>query len=163
MKINAFDASSRKHLGAASSERGLSSLLKKHGAVSVIGLSFDLGIPLDAMVMRVKGEPETVILASDGKEHWASRSVRDDTDPEKLGVTCCPTGDVVPVDSINLPFRPGEDAATDRGIVWISPGLKASAHLLLKPANIGGPDKPFDIVTAARQTVQSRVLDKLAH
>ena len=162
MRLEVYDPQSGALLGRASTEERLNSLLEKQRHLSSVSLHLDLNIPLDANVMRVEGEPETVILESGGIERWVERSVGNDEDPEKLGVSCNPISDVASVDTINLSFRSIEDKATDRGIVWIRPGLRATASLVLKPANLGD-ESAFDIALAASKAVREKVVDRFVN
>lgn len=119
-----------------------------------------LEFPLDATVTRLPGDVEVVHLKILEFRKRFDRSCGGDQDPGKLGVSCTSRGgDVVPVETINIPFRDPCDEFTDQGLVWVRGGGEATAHLTLYPQRIASAGhKPSEILGEALMEIIERLI-----
>ncbi|HXV27321.1 MAG TPA: hypothetical protein VD862_04865 [Candidatus Paceibacterota bacterium] len=133
----------------ADSAQGLEDYIRQSPAPGrVFQVDIPLDITLNAVVVRHKGEPDTVYLASGGRTVGLTRDTH--SSPGDVGVSCNPDGDVVVVDSINVGFREIGDVFTDRGIVWVVPGEPANAFLHI---NAGAGEIPGLVRNIAEQAL----------
>ena len=122
-------------------------------------LSTKLAIPLEAKVLR--GFPEhprkEIVRLSSGDRHVDL--LRDVAGmPGDIGVSCSPDGNEVPVETLNIEFRDYDDAWTDRGIIWVSPGDPATMSFFVKAQALKNPGAVMEIITAAEEAIKTKVL-----
>ncbi len=96
---------------------------------------------------------EHVILLIDTKKVTVERHTELNPDG-KLGVSCDPDGQLVPVDSINIQFRDYNDSLTDRGLVWVVAGSPTKVILLFREKN----DKVQEILTQGEEAIETNLI-----
>ncbi len=117
-----------------------------------------LPVNISAHVIRRPGEKERVQIESGNVKITVERKTA--VQPMGIiGVSCRPTGDTVPVVAFNLEFREYDDKLTDRGIVWVAPGIPASFELSV--TGLASEYGVAKILNSAEQAVQNQLLSLL--
>ena len=144
------------------SRRGIALQIMTSGANDFpLNVTSDLSISFQAEVER--GPSRDLSIA----ERIHIRNLKSDrtvTVPRqgKLFVSCSPSGERVPVDSINIGFRELRDTYTDRGIVWVIPGVSPKMLLTFKQRiRKLDIDQTERILEAAETAVRERLISLL--
>ncbi|HRH55988.1 MAG TPA: hypothetical protein PK609_03965, partial [Candidatus Paceibacterota bacterium] len=162
-EIILFRGNSDEKLGSFKTQQELETLLLGIKAPGEMRVSLPLGVPLQALLDRKETVAGVVVLKSQGKEVRLSRNT-DKNPGGDVSVSCQPDGDIVPIQTINIPFREYTDPATCKGMVWIYPGKSAEASMIVYPAAIKKSrraEEIWKIVTDAKSAAQG-VLDRFA-
>jgi len=124
-----------------------------------LNVIIQLGIPLAGRV--IKSTDQMVELKSGDVVKTVKRDVAGN--PGDLGVSSDPTDPESKIGSINIEFRHYQDTFTDRGLVWVLPGDRAYAQVVLNiPEFKGDASKIQAIITDAEAAVQVKVLSLFA-
>ena len=126
-----------------------------------VGSSFHIGrtfpFNLDAFMKRSIGSPERIAIRKNGFEVEVIRDTSGSMGD--LGCSCNPSGNLVPVDSLNISFRDIHDAYTDRGIVWVEPrGEHPLMFFEIKNEALKVPGLIREIAAQAEQAINERLL-----
>ncbi|MES2931343.1 MAG: hypothetical protein V4682_01420 [Patescibacteria group bacterium] len=155
-------ADTGEELGRADSMDGVKQFLLDNSTLDEVVVGMSLDMPLHARVNRETDQYGVVILKIGDTERQFTRNTQFAPDGD-LCVSCPPEGIEVPVMTINVPFREYENPAVCKGMVWISPGDDAEAHIQLFPPALKHANENVEqILTDAQKAVQENVLNRMA-
>lgn len=149
-------------LGRANSMDEVRQFLLDNSALDEVVVGMSLDVALDARVNRETSDSDVVILKIGDTERRFTRNTQFAPDGD-LCVSCPPEGVEVPIMTINVPFRDYDNPAVCKGMVWVSPGNDAEAHIQLFPPALQLANENVEqILEAAQKAVQETVLNRMA-
>jgi hypothetical protein len=159
--MNITILSGTKPFGTFSSVEELDAALAEHTDLDEITVNLEYDFPLVATVFREPGKQDMVRVDARGREQLFAR---DGTEtPGDLGVSCNPHGSSTPVHTINVPFRPYEDPAVLKGMVWIIPSSGNMYAQMYVNLNLLKGTKMSALIAEAQHEINEKVLRHFAN